>query len=76
MEGYSLPQIIKEWQKGISTEDHYSGTLLMSIQRLQTGITQIVFSIIGIFLLLVNQRSVRRNLRILRFIEERNNIKS
>lgn len=72
MAGLSVSQVFEKWIEGIDLSQQYSGVLIMALQRLQTGLTQIILAIFFVFLLWAQQSITKRNARILKFIEEKN----
>jgi len=69
MEGLSIPEVFSKWVKGFSITDHYPGTLLLAIQRLQSALIEIFLAILCGFLFLARKSSFKRNARLLKFIE-------
>lgn len=70
MEGLSILRVFEIWWEGISLSQQYSGGLIHSIGRLQSGLTNICFFFVGIFVLLAMRIKISRDARILKFIEE------
>ena len=71
MEGLDISEVFSKWVEGFSITDHYPGTLLMAIQRLETALIEIFLVILFGFLFWTRKSSFKRNARLLKFIEGR-----
>lgn len=71
MQGVTLGELLGQWFHGIQIEGQYSGVFLMAVTRFQIGITGFVYGVlVGVFSYFYAQ-TLRRNRRILEFIEAR-----
>ena len=72
--GMNMAEIIRSWFHGIDISAQYSGKFLKALERWDTAIIE--FSVPGIMALMTvsARQAMKRNARILKFIEEKSNL--
>jgi len=70
--GLSFIQIIEKWIEGISISKEYSGIFLKAIERWETGLLELTVALFILLFFVFWLQQVRREKRILQFIEEHN----
>jgi Na+/proline symporter len=70
MQATGFQELLYQWFQGVQIDAQYSGLFLFALNRLQMGIFGLVYGIIMAILFCAYTKSIRRNRRILRFIEE------
>lgn len=70
MQGVGLGELFRQWFQGIQIDAQYSGVFLMAVTRFQMGITGFVYGVLVAVFSYFYGKSVQRNKRILKFIED------
>jgi hypothetical protein len=70
MQGMGFGELLCQWFQGIQIDAQYSGVFLMGVTRFQMGITGLVYGVLVAVFSYFYGMSVRRNKRILTFIED------
>ena len=67
--GLSFKEFIAKWLEGVSSTKQYSGISIISYQRLQIGITQIILRFCMAIVSIFKIKDFKRQRRILKFIK-------
>lgn len=70
MQGVGFRELFRQWFEGIQIDAQYSGVFLMAVTRFQMGITGFVYGVLVAVVSYAYTRSIGRNKRILKFMEE------
>lgn len=70
MQGVGFGELFSQWFQGIKIDAQYSGVFLMAVTRFQMGITGFVYGVLIAVVSYAYTRSIGRNKRILKFIED------
>jgi hypothetical protein len=70
MQSVGFGELLRQWFQGIQIDAQYSGVFLMAVTRFQLGITGFVYGVLVAVVSYFYAQSIRRNQRILKFIED------
>jgi hypothetical protein len=71
MQGMGVQELFQRWLPGPQVTEQYSGAFLLAVNRLQTGITEVVYGLVIAVIFYAYNKSRQRNKRILKFIEDK-----
>jgi hypothetical protein len=70
MQAVGFGELFRLWFQGIQIDAQYSGVFLMAVTRFQMGITGFVYGVLVAVFSYFYGKSVQRNRRILKFMED------
>jgi len=71
MQGIGFQELLYQWFQGVQVDAQYSGLFLFAMNRLQMGVLGLAYGILLAILFCGYSKSIQRNKRILKFIEDR-----
>lgn len=71
MQGIGFQELLYQWFQGVQVDAQYSGLFLFAMNRLQMGVLGLAYGILLAILFCAYSKSIQRNKRILKFIEDR-----
>jgi len=70
MQAIGFQELLYQWFQGVHVEAQYSGLFLFAMNRLQMGIFGLVYGIFMAIIFCGYSKSIQRNRRILKFVED------